>query len=151
MAVSHEIDPNGYLEICFLQQSAYKAMKDFALVNVHNFFLQKHSTSKGVPLKVLDYGCGPVIAYDISAAAESATIVLAEYGETCRNALQDWLNRSSSAWDWVPYIKYIICDLEGKDEDEVQKREDDLRKAVTAIVPCDITHDPPIAKGRTMS
>ena len=104
-------------------------MKDFALVNVHNFFMQKHSTSKGVLLKVLDYGCGPAVAYDISAAAaESSEIVLAEYGETCRNALQDWLDRGPSAWDWTPYIKYVVCDLEGKDESKVQKQEEDLRK-----------------------
>jgi hypothetical protein len=147
MAVSHELDPNSYLETCFQQQSAYKEMKDFALVNVHDFFIQKYSTSKGVPLKVLDCGCGPAVAYDISAAAESAEIVLAEYGEKCRSALQDWLDRSPSAWDWTPHIKYVVCDLEGKDENQVQKREDDLRKAVKAIVPCDITQDPPIAKG----
>ena len=122
-------------------------MMDFAVVNIHNFFMQKYSTSKGVPLKVLDYGCGPVIAYDISAAAESTEIVLAEYGEQCRSALQDWLDRSPSAWDWTPYIKHVVCDLEGKDESEVKTREDDLRRAVKAIVPCDITQDPPIAKG----
>ena len=117
-------------------------------MNVHNFFMQKHSTSKGVPLKVLDYGCGPAVAYDISAAAaESSEIVLAEYGETCRNALQDWLDRGPSAWDWTPYIKYVVCDLEGKDKSKVQKQEEDLRKAVKAIIPCDITQDPPIAKG----
>lgn len=124
MPISHEIDPNGYLEICFQQQSAYKAMKDFALVSVHQFFVQKHLISKDVPLKVLDYRCGPALAYNISAAGESMEIVLAEYGETCHNALQDWLDRSPSTWDWTQYIKYVVCELEGKDENEVQKREE---------------------------
>ncbi len=121
MAVSHELDPNSYIEICFQQQSAYKEMKDFALVNVHNFFIQKYSTSNGVPLNVLDYGCGPAVVYDISAAAESAEIVLAEYGKKCRSALQDWLDRSPSTWDWTPYLKHVVCDLEEKDESEAQK------------------------------
>ena len=96
---------------------------------------------------MLDYGCGPALAYNISAAGVNAEIVLAEYGEKCRNTLQDWLNHSPIAWDWTPYIKHVICDLEGKDESEVLKREENLRKAVKAVVPCDITQDPPIAKG----
>ena len=147
MAEGHELDPNAFLEATFQQQSVYKALKDFALVNVHKFFVQKHSISKGESMKVLDYGCGPALAYDISPAGANAEIVLAEYGEKCRSALQDWLDRSPSAWDWTPYIKCVVCDLEGKDENEVQKREEDLRKAIKAIVPCDITQDPPIAKG----
>ena len=147
MAVSHEIDPKIYLETRYKQQNGYKSMTDFALVNVHKFFAQKHLTSTGVPLKVLDYGCGPALAYTISAAGVNAEIVLAEYGQKCRNALQDWLNHSPSAWDWTPYTKHVVCDLEGKDESEVQEREEDLRKAIKAVVPCNITQDPLIAKG----
>ena len=147
MAVSHEVDPVTYLEMCFTQDDVNKTVKEFALKNVHNFFAQKHSTSEGMPLKVLDYGCGPVVAFDISAAKEEAEIVLAEYGENCRQALQDWLNCHSSAWDWTPYIKHVVCDLERKNENEVAQREENLRKAIKAVVPCDITKDPPIAKG----
>ena len=44
-----------------------------------------------MPLKVLNYGCGPILAYDISPAGVKAEIVLAENGEKSRNALQDWL------------------------------------------------------------
>ena len=145
MAVSVEVDPNGYLETTL--QPFYRAMKDFPLTGLHRFFTQKHSTSKGAPLKVLDYGCGPVLAYDISAAGANAETVLAEYGEKCRNALQDWLNHSPSAWDWTLYIKHVVCDLEGKDETEVQKRDENLQKAIKAVVPCDITQDSPIAEG----
>ena len=124
-------------------------MTDFALMNVHKFFVQKHSltTSKDEPIRVLDYGCGPVLAYNICAAGVNAEIVLAEYGEKCRNALQDWLDCNPSAWDWTPYMKHVVFDLEGKDENEIERREESLRKAIKAIVSCDITQDPPIAKG----
>lgn len=115
-------------------------------MNVHKFFVQKHSTLQDEPMKVLDCGCGPVLAYSICAAGANAEIVLAEYGEKCRNAVQDWLDRSPSAWNWTPHIKYVVCDLEGKDNSQIQKREEDLRKAIKAVVPCDITQDPPIAK-----
>ena len=94
MDVSKEVDPNTHLEICFAPQSVYKAMKDFPLLDLHKFFSQKYSTSEGVPLKVLDYGCGATLAYDISAAGTNAEIVLAEYGEKCLNALQEWLSHS---------------------------------------------------------
>ena len=46
MAVSKEVDPNAYLEICFAPQSAYKAMKDFPLMDLHKFFMQKHLSSE---------------------------------------------------------------------------------------------------------
>ena len=144
---SQEADPATFLEVHFAPQSIYKAMKEFAAVNVHRFFAQKHTLSKGMPLKVLDYGYGPVLAHDISPAGVKAEIVLAEYGEKCRNALQDWIDGSPSAWDWTPYIKYIVCELEHKDANEVQKRKQDMQKFIKAIVPCDITQDPPIAKG----
>ena len=147
MAKSQAADPATFLEVHFSPQSIFRVMKEFAVVNMHRFFAQKHKSSDGVPLKVLDYGCGPVFAYDISPAGVKAEIVLAEYGEKCRNALQDWLDRSPSVWDWTPYIKYVVCDLEGNDESEVQKREENLRRSIKAIVPCDITQDPPIAKG----
>lgn len=118
MAVSNEVEPVTYLEMCFTQDDINKSLKEFALENVHKFFVQKHSTSKGVSLKVLDYGCGPVVAFDISAAKEEAEIVLAEYGEKCCQALQDWSNCHSSAWDWTPYIEHVVCDFDKKDKNE---------------------------------
>ena len=147
MATSQEADATTYLQVYYAPQSFYKEMRDFALMNVHKFFTQKYLASKDVPLKVLDYGCGPALAYDISPAGANTEIVLAEYGEKCRSALQDWLDHSPSAWDWTQCIKYVVCELEGKHENEVQKREESLRKAIKAIVPCDITQDPPIANG----
>ena len=147
MAISRAVEPNTYLEVCYQQQSERKPMIDFALLNVHKFFEQKHSTSQNEPMKVLDCGCGPVLAYSICAAGVNTEIVLAEYGEKSRNALQDWLDGSPSAWDWTPYIKYVVCELEHKDANEVQKRKQDMQKAIKAVVPCDIIQDPPIAKG----
>lgn len=42
------------------------------------------------------YGCGPPVVYNIRVAAESSAIVLAEYDDTCRNAIQDWPDCSPS-------------------------------------------------------
>ena len=148
MSVSLEVDPSSYLESRYKPQDVYHAMKEFPLIQLHRFFGQKHLTSNGgEPLRVLDYGCGPVVAYDISAAGLNAEIVLAEYGTKCRSALNEWLNRSPTAWDWSPYIKYVVQNVEGKDETEATEREESLRKAIKAVVACDITKDPPIAEG----
>ena len=40
----------------------------------------------------------------------------------------------------------MVQDLEGKGEDEVVKRQDDLRKLVKGVVHCDATKDPPLAE-----
>ena len=148
MSTSKEVDPTVYLEICFKPQSADRAIKEFPLAHIHRFFAQKQLTSSGgEPVKVLDYGCGPVVAYDISAAGINAEIVLAEYGAKCRSALNEWIQHSPTAWDWLPYIKHVVQNIEGKDEREAIKREDSLRKAIKAVVACDISKDPPIAEG----
>ena len=50
-----------------------------------------------------------------------------------------------TAHDWTAYFKYnIIEDLEGKTEKEAKERETQLHKAIEAVVPCDITQDPPL-------
>ena len=94
MAVCQEEPPDVYLDTCYKRQNAQKPITDFAVLNVHKFFVQKHSTLQDEPMKVLDYGCGPVLADSICAAGVNAEIVMAENGEGCCNALQDWLDRS---------------------------------------------------------
>jgi hypothetical protein len=106
-------------------------LRDFAIGKVHEFFKEtKFDTVNlaGETLKVLDYGCGPVIAYIISAAGIEATeIVLADFTDGCREAVQLWLDKNPSAWDWTPYIKYVVQTLEGnEDEYEVTQREESL-------------------------
>lgn len=148
MSASREVDSTTYLETGFTGEGIRPAIKEFPLVHLHQFFVQKKSTSKeGEPLSVLDYGCGPVVAYGISAAGLNAEIVLADYCEEYRSTVNKWLNNSPTAWDWLPYIKHVIQNVEGRDEKEATEREERLRKAIKAVVACDITQDPPIAAG----
>ena len=98
-------------------------------------------------LKVLDYGCGPVVAYEISAALQASEIVMAEYTEGGRKQVQLWVDKEPSAIDWSPFFKYVVATLEGKSEQEAVAREEELRKRIKAIVSCDITADPPIQPG----
>ena len=106
--------------------------------------------SYGTPpagLKVLNYGAGPVVSYEISAPLQATEIVFAEYTERNRKQLQLWLDKDPEAHDWSILFKFVVTKLEGKTEEEAFAREDQLRKLVKAIVPCDITQDPPIPAG----
>ena len=95
-------------------------------------------------LSVLDVGTGPSIDQIISVAPYAYQIILAEYAASNRTELKAWLENEKSAHDWMPHFKKIITEVEGKDETEVEKRVAMVRKRVRAVVPCDITKDPPL-------
>ena len=95
--------------------------------------------------KILEIGCGPVIAWQISAAPHASEIVLAALGESNRDAIHLWLNKDARAHDWTPFFRYIVQTLEGKGEEEIPKREEQLRQVVKAVIPSDITKDPPVS------
>ena len=48
------------------------------------------------------------------------------------------------AHDWDQYFRHIVQELEGKDNHAVVERKQKLRQVIKAVVPCDITADPPI-------
>lgn len=139
-------DPTTYLELRFKNPgTGVSAMINFALENLCQFF--KEWPAGNDSPKVLDYGCGPVIAYEISAARIASEIVLAEYTKTSRELLKKWLSHDPSAWDWSPYFKHVVVTIEGKSEMEAFEREETMRKVIKAVVPCDISNDRPIADG----
>ena len=112
--------------------------------------LQEVYASYGTPpagLKVLNFGTGPVIAYEISAPLQASEIVFADYAKQNRTMLQQWLDNDPEAHDWSSFFKFVVTKLEGKSTEEASSREDQLRKLVKAIVTCDITQDPPIQAG----
>ena len=113
----------------------------FKLKRLHEFYQSYLSTAK---LKILEIGTGPSIANIISAGPYAAEIVLSEYTEANRSALLQWLNNDPNAFDWTHVFKHIVVDLEGKTEEEVPIRAELVRKVVKAVVPCDVTQDPPI-------
>ena len=105
-----------------------------------------HEAFSSLPgnLKVLEFGCGPVMMNVISAATKASEIILSDYTEKNCELLQKWLSEDSDAFDWLPHFQFVVQELEGKDEEEVKKRQDLVRKLVKAVVHCDITQEPPI-------
>ena len=109
---------------------------------LHEFY-----KSYGLPpvgLKILEFGAGPVISYEISAALYASEIVLSEYTEKNREVLQMWLDQDPKAPNWKPFFEYVVQELEGKSKEEVAMRQEELRRVVKAIIPCDISKDSPI-------
>ena len=137
----NEFDPQAYLKY-YDDLTEYQAQP---LRLLHEFYQSYDSTSSG--LKVLDYGAGPTILYAISAARQASEIVLSDFTEQNREALQHWLKRDPEAYDWTPFFKYVVQTLEGLGEGEVAKRQDKLRTIVKAVVECNILQDPPIQSG----
>ena len=110
---------------------------------VYDFYKSLDATRLGSGgLKVLDLGCGPVIANVISAAEFASEIVLAEYTELNRKEITKWLDRDLDAHDWTPFFTYIVTEVEGRSSEEIAVREEKLRSAIKAVVPCDLTKDP---------
>ena len=106
-----------------------------------------HGVFQSLPsnITVLDYGSGPSIRVAISAAVKASEIVLSDYVPANRQALRDWLeNKPEYEFDWDPYFSHVVRELEGKGEEEVAKRKEDVRKLVKAVAHCDLTQDPPI-------
>ena len=116
------------------------------LKSLSDFFTTK--IVKPTDLKVLDYGCGPVVLNLASAAPKASELIFAEYAAENRTIIQKWAQDKENRENILsPYIKYVVRTLEGGSEEEAVKRESMLRSKVKAVVECDLTEDQFIAKG----
>ena len=138
-----KFDSTTYLDMYSQGFSLYRAgLPKHFLRHYHEIF----KSLPGENLSILDYGSGPSILSCISAAPKASEIILSDYTEDNRQAVQKWLDRDPSAYDWTSYFHYVIRELEGKGDKEIKEREEQIRKLVKAVVPCDIGQDPPIAE-----
>ena len=108
-----------------------------------------HDAFQSLPsgLRILDYGTGPSILTTVSAAPKASVIILSDFADDNKKAVWQWLEKDPSAFDWSPYFSRVVQGLEGKSEKEAVERQELVRRAVKAVVHCDITQDPPIEKG----
>ena len=143
-AVYHqEFEPGFFLFSNFNEISPVHSQ--VALDGLHALYSSKYQ--ERTDLKILEIGCGPAIAFQISAAPHASKIVMAELVERNRDAIRVWLDKKPGAHDWAPHFRYVVQTLEGEGEQEVAEREEQLRRAITSIVPCDATKDPPVPPG----
>ena len=129
-------EPKSYLDYYYKNVNERHAE---VLRQLHQFY---STISTGV--KVLDVGSGPIIAHVISAVTKASEIILSEYTDKSREEIQRWITNHPDAHNWGPYFTFIVQGLEGKGNDEVSKRVQQLRQRIKAVIPCDITQDPPV-------
>ena len=67
--------------------------------------------------------------------------MFSDFTDENRQSLRLWLDGSSAAFDWSKHFRYVVQELEGKDEVEVEKRQEQVRKSVKAVVRCDLTEE----------
>ena len=141
-----KFDPQEYISENFRTDNP---MRIFPLKHLHHFYntvsLDRTLQPSAAGLTILDFGCGPIPIYQISASMFASEIVMAEYTEKNSLFLQQWLSRDAAAHDWSPFFDLVVREWEGKTERDAREREDLVRSTIKAVVHCDITRDPPIA------
>lgn len=138
-------DPVSYLEMRYRKTTdQYRFL--FPLQKYHEFFTQLFS-NHDKNLKILEYGCGPVIMHLISAVPVALEIVMADKVPECLQEIDRWANGDPQAFDWSAHFDHVVRKLEGKGEKEAREREKELQKAIKATVQCDIFNDNPIEAG----
>lgn len=140
-----KFDPISYLEMRYQKTSDYYRFT-FPLQKYHEFFNESFSDSDR-KLKILEYGCGPVILYLISAAPFAVEIVMADKVPECLAEVKRWILKDQNAFDWTVHFDHVVQKLEGKGENETRERETELRRKIRAMVHCDIFEDSPIQAG----
>ena len=140
-----KFDPLSFLEMRYRKTTDYYRFT-FPLQKYHDFFTKTFSDG-GKKLKVLDYGCGPVIMNVISTVPFASEIVMADVVPECLDELKKWIQNDPNAFNWGSHFEHVAQKLEGKGKDAAREREMELRKTIKAVVHCDIFDENPIEKG----
>ena len=134
----------GLLELLF-NPNDKKSLFEFRLRPFHNFWsnFEACSLRDSTGVRCLEYGGGPCIGNLISASPKVDHIVFSEYIESCRQAVRSWKAGSSEAYNWSPWIEFVVRDLEGESNaQEVLSRAEDLKQKIKSVVHCDVTKNP---------
>ena len=67
--------------------------------------------------------------------------MFSDYAKPNLIALQKWVDKDPTAFDFTPLFEYVVQELEGKEKSEAAKRQDDLRQLVKGVIFCDMTKD----------
>ena len=140
-------DPKSYLafyDIIKVNEDE-KGIVEFYMKTFHKFWsnFQSGSSNNAVRVRCLEYGGGPSVANLVSAAPKVDRIVFAEYTDANRRAVTSWIAGSPEAHDWSTFIKFVLAEVEGNTMDEdVSGREEELKRKLKSVVPCDVTKEP---------
>ena len=107
----------------------------------HNFYQKYHKEWDNSTAFLLDVGGGPCIYPYISAVPYVAEIYHTDIMKAMCDEVLLWKNKDPNAFDWSPYFKHVVQELEGQTSpDAVTDRENKLRGIIN-VGPCDAKAD----------
>lgn len=98
--------------------------------------------------RALDFGCGPTVHRLFPLADRCREIHLADYLETNRRAVGDWLAASRGAHDWRPFARETLRLESGRRPGAaaIAAREATVRRRVTRLLPADASKRDPLGR-----
>ncbi len=129
-----------------------RGVQPYYLRSLFSFYSQYATQWDPETAKLLEYGGGPVIYSLISAAKVVSEITFVDYLQGSLDNIMEWANGASRAHDWKPYIKYVLCELEGHPADASETNdlvlhwEGELRKKLTCFSLGDLREESGIIK-----
>lgn len=94
----------------------------------------------------LDFGCGPVVSHLIPLVTKAQEIHAADFTSIYRTEIENWAAKKSNAHDWSLYTSETLK-IEGfldPTKEEIEQRENLVRKKLKKILSCDITKPDPM-------
>ncbi|XP_063791596.1 indolethylamine N-methyltransferase-like [Pseudophryne corroboree] len=137
---SEEYDPVGFIQT--YTDPANEKFRQYIME--HSIALINKSFSSGLVKgnTLIDLSVAPLFGHLLVIANTFKEITIVDSSETNRQETEKWLKQDSGAVDWSAWAK-IVSSLTGKSE-PWQKQEENVRRVVKRILPCDFTKDNPL-------
>lgn len=95
--------------------------------------------------RLLDFGCGPTLAYVLGVGDNFTDIVMADYAEPNIKLLQKWKETGEYPFDWSSYYDLIIQSSSKSElQERYETRLEKLRSSIKEILFCDANKSDPI-------
>ena len=134
-----KFDAASYLRTRYPSPEAGRSL--FTLQCFHDFVQKYKNQWDYSRAKFLEVGGGPNIMPLISIAPYVSEIVFSEYAAECRKSVELWKTGSPGAYDWSPFMQYVVDKFEGNSDPNAAKTRQDLMRSKVRVVPCNMLAD----------
>ena len=143
-----EFNPKEYLDLYYPSPKGNpneKGQAEFYGEQLHNFYTKYSSKWDNKTARLLEFSGGPSISNLISAVPYVNQITFSAYLESERREVELWKHGKEGTKDWGPEFKSTLNEVENITGDDAwRERQEQLRKCITDIIPCDIFCDYPL-------
>ena len=143
-----EFNPKEYLDVFYASpegNSNEKGQFEFYGKQLYGFYTKYSSKWNNKTARLLEFSGGPIVENLISAVPYVNQITFSAYLESERKEIELWKHGKEGAHDWGPNFKRTLNEVEDiAGDDAWREREEQLRKSISDIIPCDIFRDYPL-------